>query len=109
VLGMDLLIRSNDIVGLYLALELQSLSFYVLSAYRRTSLYGTESGLKYYVLGSLSSCILLLGMAFVYGITGLTNLTELSLVATSSVAIRVSVQLMLVGFLFKLAAFPFHM
>jgi NADH-quinone oxidoreductase subunit N len=113
ILGMDLLIKADNLISMYLALELQSLAFYVLAAYRRTSLYGTESGLKYYVMGGFSSCILLLGIAFLYGLTGLTQYSDLTLYLQTGVLEQTILTsafiLIIIGFLFKLAAAPFHM
>jgi NADH:ubiquinone oxidoreductase subunit 2 (subunit N) len=113
ILGMDLLIKADNLISMYLALELQSLAFYVLAAYRRTSLYGTESGLKYYVMGGFSSCILLLGIAFLYGLTGLTQYSDLTLYLQTGILDQTILTsafiLILIGFLFKLAAAPFHM
>jgi NADH-quinone oxidoreductase subunit N len=106
---MLLLMRANELISMYLSLELQSLTFYVLASYRRTSIYGTESGLKYYVMGSFSSCILLLGISFVYGITGLTNIEDISLLDLNNLSYKIALQLVIIGFLFKLSAFPFHM
>jgi len=110
-LGMILLIKSNDLIAMYLSLELQSLSFYILAAYRRTSPYGTESGLKYYIMGGFSSAILLFGMALLYGLTGITHYShfDLFLIDTPSFGITVAYFFILAGLLFKIAAVPFHM
>ena len=70
VIGMMIMVSSNDLISLYLAIELQSLPLYVLASIRNKSLKSTESGLKYFVLGALSSCILLYGLSLIYGYTG---------------------------------------
>ena len=72
-LGMMLMISANDLMSLYMALELQSLALYVVAAINRDSLRSTEAGLKYFVLGALSSGMLLYGMSLVYGFTGHTG------------------------------------
>jgi NADH-quinone oxidoreductase subunit N len=77
-LGMMLLVSSNDFVMLYLAVELLSLSFYVLAAIKRDSQHSTEAALKYFLLGALSSGLLLFGMALVYTFTGETTFAGLS-------------------------------
>jgi NADH-quinone oxidoreductase subunit N len=69
-LGMMLMISANDLISLYLGLELQSLALYVVAAINRDNLKSTEAGLKYFVLGALSSGMLLYGMSLVYGFTG---------------------------------------
>ncbi|MEK9794594.1 MAG: proton-conducting transporter membrane subunit, partial [Hyphomicrobiales bacterium] len=70
VIGMMMMVSSNDLVTLYLSIELQSLPLYVLASIRNKSLKSTESGLKYFVLGALSSCILLYGLSLIYGYAG---------------------------------------
>ena len=72
-LGMMLMVSANDLISLYMGLELQSLSLYVLAAIRRDSLRATEAGLKYFVLGALSSGMLLYGCSLIYGYTGYTG------------------------------------
>ena len=74
--GMLLTISANDLISLYLALEFQSLALYVLAAFHRDSLRSTEAGLKYFVLGALSSGLLLYGSSLIYGFTGATILTR---------------------------------
>jgi len=73
VLGMMMMVSANDLMSLYLGIELQSLSLYVVAAIRRDTLRSSEAGLKYFVLGALSSGILLYGMSLVYGFAGTTN------------------------------------
>ncbi len=77
-LGMMMMISANDLISLYLGLELQSLSLYVVAAIRRDSLRSTEAGLKYFVLGALSSGMLLYGASMIYGFTGTTNFETLA-------------------------------
>ncbi|MEX1108723.1 MAG: proton-conducting transporter membrane subunit, partial [Dongiaceae bacterium] len=72
VLGMMMMISANDLIALYIGLELQSLALYVVAAFRRDSLRSTEAGLKYFVLGALSSGMLLYGASLIYGFTGTT-------------------------------------
>lgn len=81
-LSMLFLISSYDLISLYLAIELQSLSFYVLAAFQRNNEFSTEAGLKYFILGALSSGFLLFGSSLVYGFTGITNFEELSKIVT---------------------------
>jgi NADH-quinone oxidoreductase subunit N len=78
VLSMLLVTSSYDLISMYLAIELQSLSFYVLAASRRDNEFSTEAGLKYFVLGALSSGLLLFGESIIYGFTGITNFEELA-------------------------------
>jgi len=81
-LGILLMISANNLISLYMALELQSLALYVVCAINRESLRSTEAGLKYFVLGALSSGMLLYGMSLVYGFTGNTGFTEIAQVYT---------------------------
>jgi NADH-quinone oxidoreductase subunit N len=80
VLGMMFLISANDTIVIYLSIELMSLSFYVLAAINTKSQHSTEAGLKYFLLGALSSGLLLLGIALLYAYTGETNLQALTLI-----------------------------
>ncbi len=77
-LSMLFLISSYDLISLYLAIELQSLAFYVLAAFQRSNEFSTEAGLKYFILGALSSGFLLFGESILYGFTGITNFEELT-------------------------------
>lgn len=115
-LGMILIVSSYDLLSMYLAIELQSLSLYVLAAFQRTTEQSTEAGLKYFLLGAFSSGILLFGCSLVYGFTGTTNLGELAkLLSESSTAqvhfsgISIGLIFITVALLFKVAAAPFHM
>ena len=73
VFGMLVVISSNDLMTLYLGIEIQSLSLYIIAAYRRDNLKSTEAGLKYFILGALSSGLLLYGISLIYGATGSTQ------------------------------------
>jgi NADH-quinone oxidoreductase subunit N len=77
-LSMLLIISSYDLISMYLAIEFQSLSFYVLAASQRDNEFSTEAGLKYFILGALSSGLLLFGESIIYGFTGITNFEELA-------------------------------
>ena len=132
-LSMLFMVSSYDLISMYLAIELQSLSFYVIAAFQRNSSerneFATEAGLKYFVLGALSSGLLLFGESLVYGFTGITNFEELAKLllafGDSSIvlaekgsdisggahdtAVVIGLLFILVAFLFKLGAVPFHM
>ena len=112
-LGMLLLISSNNLMAMYLGIELQSLTLYVIAALKRDSLKSSESGLKYFVLGALSSGILLYGCSLIYGFTGHTDFNEIFIVLNSleniNLAIIFGLIFILVGLAFKVSAVPFHM
>ena len=119
-ISMLFLVSSADFISMYLAIELQSLSFYVIAAIKRNSEFSTEAGLKYFLLGAFSSGLLLFGCSLIYGFTGVTNFAELAkiftggtqeiLLSTSSLpACELGMVFLLVGFLFKIEAAPFHM
>ncbi len=110
-----MMVSANDLIALYLGIELQSLSLYVLAAIRRDSIKSAEAGLKYFVLGALSSGILLYGMTMVYGFTGATGFNELELAFSNGVAknqfigVTVGLVFILCALAFKVSAVPFHM
>ncbi|CAN7400591.1 NADH-quinone oxidoreductase subunit NuoN [Rhizobium sp. LjRoot30] len=111
-LGILLMISANDLISAYLALELQSLALYVVAAINRDSLKSTEAGLKYFVLGALSSGMMLYGMSLVYGFTGHTGFAEIATALSSetrSVGLLFGLVFVLTGFAFKISAVPFHM
>jgi NADH-quinone oxidoreductase subunit N len=110
--GMGVMISARDFIMLYLGLELQSLSLYILTAIRRDSLRATEAGLKYFVLGALSSGMLLYGISLIYGFTGATGFAEIAAAVHGkalSTGLIFGLVFMLAGFAFKLSAVPFHM
>ena len=113
VLGMMMMVSANDLMTLYLGIELQSLALYVVAAIRRDNLRSSEAGLKYFVLGALSSGILLYGMSLVYGFAGTTNFTVLAEVfaadSESSIGVIVGIVFVAAGLAFKVSAVPFHM
>jgi proton-translocating NADH-quinone oxidoreductase chain N len=114
ITSMLFLISAYDFLTVYLTIELQALSFYVLAASKRSSEFSTEAGLKYFLLGAFSSGLLLFGMAFLYGFTGMIHFSDLFLYLTlpmgedSSVPIFCGFLFLFFGFLFKLTAAPFH-
>jgi NADH-quinone oxidoreductase subunit N len=111
-LGMMIMVSSNDLMTLYIGLELQSLALYVVAAMKREDAKATEAGIKYFVLGSLSSGMLLYGASLVYGFTGTTQLDQIVLQVSSetrSIGLIFGVVFLLAGIAFKISAVPFHM
>jgi NADH-quinone oxidoreductase subunit N len=113
-LGMMMMVAAADLISLYVGLELQSLSLYVLAAFRRDSERSTEAGLKYFVLGALASGILLYGASLVYGFTGSTNFEAIAANIAAqengaSVGVLFGLAFLTAGLAFKVAAVPFHM
>ena len=114
IVGMMMMATANDLLVVFVALEILSLAVYVLTGIRRDSLKGTEAAFKYFLLGAFSSAFFLYGIAFTYGITGSTRLTAIgSYLAAQSLSgnpmVLIAVGLLLVGFAFKISAVPFHM
>ncbi len=113
ILGMLVMLSSNDFITLYLGLELQSLSLYVLAAIKKDSLKSSEAGLKYFILGALASGFFLFGVSLLFGITGTTSFTILSSNLLSpennSLLLILSIVLILSSIAFKLSIAPFHM
>lgn len=112
VLGMSVMVSANSLLTLYIGIELQSLALYVMAAFNRDSLRASEAGLKYFVLGALSSGLLLYGMSMVYGFTGSLNFDRISEVVADrgmSSGIIAGMVFMLCGLGFKISAAPFHM
>src|SRR6201995_4707190 len=108
--GMMVLISAGDLIMLYLGLELMSLALYVVAASNRDNVKSTEAGLKYFVLGALSSGMLLYGASLVYGFTGTVSFAGIAAAAKSgSVGITFSIVVALAGLCFKVSAVPFHM
>jgi NADH-quinone oxidoreductase subunit N len=111
-LGMLLMISANDMIALYMGLELQSLALYVVAAINRDSQRSTEAGLKYFVLGALSSGMLLYGASLVYGYTGHTGFDEIAAAISGgerSLGLIFGLVFLLAGVAFKISAVPFHM
>jgi NADH-quinone oxidoreductase subunit N len=109
-LGMLMLISAADLIALYLGLELMSLPLYVVAASHRTSLRSTEAGLKYFVLGALSSGMLLYGASLVYGFTGTVNFAGIAhSAADGGAGLIFGLVFLFAGFCFKVSAVPFHM
>ena len=113
-LGMSMMISANDLISLYVGLELQSLALYVIAAFRRDSARSSEAGLKYFVLGALSSGMLLYGCSMVYGFAGSTNFETLAGLfaradAAPAIGAIVGLVFVIAGLAFKISAVPFHM
>jgi len=111
-LGMMMMISANDLIALYLGLELQSLALYVVAAINRDSVRSTEAGLKYFVLGALSSGMLLYGASLVYGFTGQTSFAGIAAVlaeSETSLGLVFGLVFLIAGLAFKVSAVPFHM
>lgn len=121
ITGASLLISSSDLVSIYLSIELQSFGVYILATLYRDSLTATDSGLKYFLLGGLSSCFILLGSALLYSYTGLTNIEAIGTLFSIKEAgltnnydllglniTTLAVVIILTGYLFKISAAPFH-
>tara|TARA_B100001057_G_scaffold7862_1_gene7224 strand:- start:6377 stop:7795 length:1419 start_codon:yes stop_codon:yes gene_type:complete len=110
VLGMMVMISSNDLIVFYMGLELQSLALYVLATFNRDQLKSSEAGLKYFVLSALSSGLLLYGCSLIYGFTGTTNFNVIAnQFNTNEYALTFGIVFILVGLAFKISAVPFHM
>ncbi len=109
-LGMMLLISASDLIALYLGLELMSLPLYVVAASHRDNLRSTEAGLKYFVLGALSSGMLLYGASLVYGFTGTVSFSGIASAAgQGGIGLIFGIVFLFAGFCFKVSAVPFHM
>ena len=112
-LGMMMMISANDLIALYLGLELQSLSLYVIAAFQRDDTRSTEAGVKYFVLGALASGMLLYGASLVYGFAGTTGFDGLAArfqgAAAPSLGLIVGIVFILAALAFKVSAVPFHM
>ena len=110
VLGMMVMISSNDLIVFYMGLELQSLALYVLATFNRDNLKSSEAGLKYFVLSALSSGLLLYGCSLIYGFTGSTNFNIIATqLSSNDYALTFGIVFILVGLAFKITAVPFHM
>lgn len=113
-LGMMVMVSANDLMSLYIGIELQSLSLYILAAMRRNNQASSEAGLKYFILGALSSGMLLYGCSLIYGYTGSTNFADINTVlsqmpAPTSLGLLLGMVFLIMGLAFKVSAVPFHM
>jgi NADH-ubiquinone oxidoreductase chain 2 len=121
LLGSSLLISSNDLISLFLSIELQSFGLYLLATYYYDDIYSCDAGLKYFFLGALSSCLILFGSSLIYSLTGLTNISNILLIASDlesssssfpfgegTQLLDCSILIMLIGLMFKISAAPFH-
>ncbi len=111
-LGMMLMVSANDLISLYMGLEMQSLSLYVIASFQRDDTRSTEAGLKYFVLGALASGMLLYGASLVYGFTGTTNFDQIAAVLKDGepgVGLVFGIVFLIAGLAFKVSAVPFHM
>ncbi|MCT4682835.1 MAG: NADH-quinone oxidoreductase subunit NuoN [Roseicyclus sp.] len=112
VIGMMMMVSAGDLMALYMGLELQSLSLYVVASFRRDSVRSTEAGLKYFILGALSSGLLLYGASLVYGYAGTTLFSGIIETATTGempVGLLIGLVFVMSGLAFKVSAAPFHM
>ena len=112
ILGMLVMISSNDLIMLYISIELQSLALYVLVALKKSSLRASEAALKYFILGSIASAIILYGASMIYAITGETNYDLIKVLGKdlgNNMIFSLGIVLILSGIVFKLSAAPFHM
>lgn len=114
VVGMMLMISAGDLIAVFLGIELQSLALYVVAAIQRDNVRSSEAGLKYFVLGSLSSGMLLYGCSLIYGFTGSIEFSAIAAAATgqtpaANVGLTIGLVFLLVGIAFKISAVPFHM
>ena len=110
ILGMFIMVSSNDLILFYLGLELQSLSLYILASFDRDNIKSSEAGIKYFVLSALSSGLLLYGCSLIYGFSGSTNFEQIGILSRDFNAGTVfGMVFILVGLAFKISAVPFHM
>ncbi len=110
--GMALMVSANDLIALYMGVETQSLALYILASFNRDSRRSTEAGLKYFVLGALSSGLLLYGASLIYGFTGATGFAEIADVASktdNNIGLIIGLVFLISGLAFKVSAAPFHM
>lgn len=113
-LGMMIMVSSNNLIAFYLGLELQSLCLYILASFRKKALRSSEAGLKYFVLGALSSGFLLYGSSLIYGYAGSIHFDQLDVImkqtgVTISIGGTLGLVMVLIGLSFKVSAVPFHM
>ena len=113
IIGMMLMVSSNDLLSLFVSIELQSLALYILVSFSKEDFNSSEAGVKYFVIGSLSTCIFLFGASLIYGIVGSTNFSEISQFMSDQYSVPL---LLIIGLIFilvslslKISAAPFHM
>ena len=112
VLGMLIMVSSNDLMVLYIGVEMQSLSLYIIAAFRRDNVRSTEAGLKYFILGALSSGILLYGISLIYGSIGSTQFHVIYnsiMHSENALGLQIGMVFLISGIAFKFSSFPFHM
>jgi NADH-quinone oxidoreductase subunit N len=112
VLGMSIMVSANNLLALYIGLELQALALYIMAAFNRDSLRSSEAGLKYFVLGALSSGLLLYGTSLIYGFTGHLDFASIASVIETgglNTGLVGGMVFMMCGLAFKISAAPFHM
>lgn len=115
ILGMMAMVSANDLMSLYIGLELQSLSLYTLAAFRRDAPHASEAGLKYFVLGAIASGLFLYGSSMVYGYTGQTGFADIALAMSNlhgnqpEAGLVIGLSFVVAGLAFKMSAAPFHM
>ncbi len=110
-LGMGMMVSAGDLIALYIGVELQSLALYVLAAFRRDDAKGSEAGLKYFVLGALSSGLLLYGASLIYGFAGSTKFHDIAIAVQTGAGngVLFGLVFLICGLAFKVSAAPFHM
>ena len=115
ITGMMLMLSSNNFISLYVSIELQSFCLYVLAAFERDDVKSSEAGLKYFILGSFASGLLLFGISLIYGFTGNLDFTQLQMLLANNasgglvIGVTMGIILVLIGLFFKVSAVPFHM
>jgi NADH-quinone oxidoreductase subunit N len=110
--GMSMMVSASDLITLYMGVETQSLALYILASFNRDSRRSTEAGLKYFVLGALSSCLLLYGASLIYGFSGSTQFDEIARAAATEgdhAGLAIGLVFLIAGLAFKVSAAPFHM
>ena len=112
-IGMMLMVSSNDLLSLFVSIELQSLALYILVSFFKEDFNSSEAGVKYFVIGSLSTCIFLFGASLIYGLVGSTNFSEISQFMSDQYSVPllpiVGLIFILVSLSLKISAAPFHM
>ena len=113
IIGMMLMVSSNDLLSLFVSIELQSLALYILVSFSKEDFNSSEAGVKYFVIGSLSTCIFLFGSSLIYGLVGSTNFSEITQYMSNQYSVPI---MLIVGLIFilvslslKISAAPFHM